>query len=105
MELYRQLEEFEPNTSVSDVDEVRIANRIETLDKEHQTWFFALILHHYLQNNKNVSALKERSMPYKGYTISTGKGVKYFLNKFPDDLKIILIKFILYLEESNSNDE
>ena len=99
MKLYYTLIDLDLDARKIDME--RMAKRLDSLDKKHETFCILLILFHYKKNNIKTKELRKRAIPYSGNTISKKQGAKFSFDYFPRDLQEILFKFIHVLENSN----
>jgi hypothetical protein len=98
MRLYDELKQSVEKYPPTLLKPQKMCSILNSLPKEHREVIYLLILHHdQLHQGSNKSW---RNNPYKGQTFQGGCGVKFSLTNFPEELKIVITK---YLERITQN--
>jgi hypothetical protein len=94
--LYNQLVEKIHIEELSEDDKIFFTDNIQKLSKTEHEIIFALIRTHQIQTNESSRYI----LPYNAK--HQKKGIKFDLNKLPNDLQCILLEFVkLHMNTKN----
>lgn len=94
--LYNQITQKMTVEELSEDDKLFFTNTVENLSKMEHEIIFALIRTHQVQTNESSRYI----LPYNAK--HQKKGIKFDLNKLPNELQCILLEFVkLHLNTNN----